>query len=161
LASDEAIRISCGGKDFATEGFTWSRDRFFLGGELYYLADLDALYAGRDEAALYQTERYFFADQETELGKLAVGYRIPLPSGKYRVSLHFVEGHWKERGKRVFDVLLNRETEISNYEPLAVGFGKVDILERDVRVEDRVLRVDFRRIEENPKISAFEIRRMR
>ena len=67
------------------------------------------------------------------------------------------EGHVKKRGKRVFDILLEGKPVQTDYEPLANGFGVVDVLEFDVAVEDGALDVTFTRRVGDPKLSALEI----
>jgi hypothetical protein len=115
---------------------------------------MEALPRGSGEFALYTTER-FFTEPTGNVG----GYSIPLPRGRYRVTLRFAEGHFTVPGSRVFDVLLEGETVLAEYEPLRNGFGFPDARTFPVDVMDGVLNIDFRVRIENPKISAFEVSR--
>jgi hypothetical protein len=88
------------------------------------------------------------------------GYRIPLPRGEYRVTLHFAEGWFKQPGSRIFDILLEGEPRMTNYEPLAEGFGMPQARTFTVTVNDGELAVDFQRRVENPTLSALAIERV-
>ncbi|MBN1442644.1 MAG: tetratricopeptide repeat protein, partial [Planctomycetes bacterium] len=155
LAAGEPLRIRCGGEGVVLEGRgVWSRDRFYLGGRAYQLTEMEALPRDPPEIVLCTTERYFIAP-----AGWADGYRIPLPPDEYIVTLWFAEGHFKERGERVFDVFLEGDCVLPEYEPLQGVFGKPDAQTRRVEVKDGALNIDFRCRIENPKISAFEIHR--
>jgi tetratricopeptide (TPR) repeat protein len=160
LSAGEAIRLVSGGEDYRSpQGISWSRDRFFRGG-LSYLPFMTkrVRYPGSirntEDATLYRSERFFF-------GSGPVGYRVPLPSGSYRVTLHFAEIFYWEPGKRVFDVLLEGKEVLRDYDPFsAVGFAAADRKTFLLRVEDGFLDLEFVREAGNPKISALEIERV-
>lgn len=153
--SKEPIRINCGGWDFKRGGAFWSRDRFHLGGQVTWLPKMEKAGLSSEDAAIYRTERYF-----PEPGRTLRAYSIPLPRGKYLVTLHFTEGWFEEASRRRFDVLLENEPRLIDYEPLEAGFGVPDIYPSEVEVNDGALDLDFVRRLEHPKISAIEIERL-
>jgi hypothetical protein len=147
------LRLLASGKSHETpDGAVWSGDRFFQGGETNYLRALDERVPG----PLYRTERYF-----PEGGIEIPAYRIPLPPGAYRVSLHFIEGWHKDDGRRrEFDVLLEGREVIPAFDPGKVGFGVPQVKEFEMRVEDGALDIGFRRRIDFPSIAAVEIERL-
>ncbi len=151
------LRINCGGIDFPDrDGRTWTKDMLFLGGRKFFLFTLEEKGVDLESAPLYQTERYFW-----EPYPIAPGYEIPLAKGTYKVTLHFVEGHWSEGGSRSFDIRLEGKTVRKDYEPLRAGFGiPEEIPFEGVQIDDGALNIDFIRRVENPKISAIEIERI-
>jgi WD40 repeat protein/serine/threonine protein kinase len=159
MARDETIRIHSGGDDFVgADGTFWRHDCFFGGGHLFgeSLGDTrpsTVEIQGTDDDALYQTERWF----DPQAPKPRRGYQIPLPPGRYRVTLHFAEVYWRPPAGRVFDVVIEDETRLSRYDLRAPGFAIADVKKFEVRVDDGLLEIEFRAIEDNPKISAIEI----
>jgi len=110
---------------------TASKDRV-LGGQT-------AGYAGRpvaetEEDILYQTCRYNLR-----------GYRLTLPNGIYRVTLKFCEPHFDARDKRVFDVTLQGQTVLKDFDILAkVGkFTAHDETFDSIQVTDGRLKIDI------------------
>jgi hypothetical protein len=106
---------------------------------------------GTDADPIYQTERYFPARDAHR-----AFYRIPLPRGRYRVTLGFAEGYYRTRGKRRFDVLIEGEV-LTNYEPLQSGFATRDVRTFEIRVDDGALDIRFVHRVDHPMISAIEI----
>jgi hypothetical protein len=154
LRTGEPIRIDCGGGDgTASDGTSWSRDRFAVGGRggVSHWGEVK----GTDLDPIYRSERNF-PDEDGAF----VGYRIPVPAGKYRVILHFMEGHWRFRGARVFDVLLENVNVLPRHEPLGAGFATAGSRDFVVETTDDLLEVQFIREEGEPSISALEIERL-
>jgi hypothetical protein len=150
LSEGKPLRINCGGKDGEALGTSWSRDRFFAGGITYTIVKLDRE-RHRIDTLVDGTERYF-------TGRRAVipGYRIPLPEGRYRVSLRFTEGFSETPGEREFDVFLEGEALCKRYSP---KFGVPEVRSREIEVGDGALEIDFARRRGNPKITAIEVER--
>jgi tetratricopeptide (TPR) repeat protein/tRNA A-37 threonylcarbamoyl transferase component Bud32 len=165
LVAGDALRINAGGDDYVSpsSGLAWSRDRFFDGGRLFH--DGQRSYAGdiadTEDGALYQTERWFAADEV-----VPARYRIPLPRGRYGVRLHFAEIWHRQPGKRRFGVRVEGKVIIEDYEPLAVGFATADVLSCDgaagdaIPVEDGILDIEFIARIDMPKVSAIEVERV-
>jgi hypothetical protein len=155
LAKREAVRIHCGGPGWTgPDGTSWSHDRFFTSGNTFgngrYLFPGEI--EGTDADPLYRGERYFPA---LEPGLAA--YTFPLTRGRYRVTLHFAEIHFRAPGQRVFDVLIEGETVLEAFDPGAAGFATAVERPFEVAVEDGRLEIGFRKRINHPKVSAIEI----
>jgi hypothetical protein len=176
LRRGEPVLIDCGAdSDYENpDGKTWSRDRFPVGGALsdpgyaqgYELED-DVRETEADP--LYYTERGYPRDE------CGVGYRIPLPPGSYRVSLHFSEIHLggvgvystsiaetakQVEGPRCFDVQVEQDV-LEEYRPLDAGFLTADVRLFTTNVTDGMLDITFLPRVRDPVISAIAIERMR
>lgn len=103
-----------------------------LGGRIAKYPDKPV--TGTDEDILYQTCRY-------NLG----GYRLAVPNGTYRVTLKFCEPHFHSRAERVFDVRLQGNTVLKDFdilskvEPFTAHDESFDAIE----VTDGRLRIDI------------------
>ena len=147
------VRINAGARqDYRdSQGQLWMADRFSLGGD--YGRSVASAGQSDDFKAVYVAERYF-----KPLRRALPGYRIPLPNGRYKISLHFAEVYYKRRGTRIFDVTIEEKKVIERYEPLAKGFATPERFDFDVEVLDRFLDVSFVHVSQNPKIAAIEIK---
>ncbi len=156
LRDRKAIRINCGGDVYKSAGgVIWGRDRFYVSGRLYGEGEkrFEDAVTGTEDDPLYQTERWF---PEGEKGKPA--YQVPLPPGRYRLTLHFAEIFHREGGKRIFGVALEGKQVMEGYDPFAAGFAGADKKTiNDVPVEDGLLDIEFLYQVQSPKISALEI----
>lgn len=156
LQRDEPIRIDCGGHGVgAAKGERWRKDCFYVGGRLYQGGQklFEGEISGTENDRTYRTERYFVAkSREAALP----GYEIPLPPGRYRITLHFAEIWYQEEGKRVFDIFLEGQPVFEDYQ-IPTGFAAAHEESAEVEVKDGLLNLDFRAKLDNPKISAIEI----
>ena len=146
------MRIRCGGEDFTDQsGALWGRDRFATSGRLSppKAEPVD----GTEDDALYQGGRSF-----DSANPKPHGYRIPVPPGRYRVTLGFAEVSLKEPEKRAFDVLLEGKVVQADYEP---KWRKAENLTFEVIVEDGHLEIEFVTKTFNSKISAIAIEVLR
>jgi hypothetical protein len=89
---------------------------------------------GTKEAPVYQTVRYGMG-----------GYHLPMPNGRYAVTLKFCEWHHGAAGRRVFDVTLQGKPVIEALDVFAkVGPRRaLDFTFDDVAVTDGWLHVGF------------------
>ena len=156
LSTSGAVRINCGGGDHtARDGTLWGRDRFFSGGFRFF-GDGESGATGpftddivdTDDDPLYQTERWFPS---------VAPYRIPVPPGDYRVTLHFAEIVNTQKGSRFFDVRLEDTLVLLDYDPTMAGFATADRRSFPVEIRDGVLDLEFVHQLDYPKISAIEI----
>jgi len=154
LASGRPVRIDCGGEGYRSpSGAVWGPDRFFVLGSLYYGDGVGVTsgpftdpIAGTEDAPLYRTTRS------------PPAYRIPLPRGSWRVTLHFASIQEKEQGGMVFDVLLDGKRVLEGYDPARAGFAAASARSFEVGVEDGVLEIEFRsRSQQCATVSAIEI----
>ena len=124
-----------------------------MSGYTYSLGTMLRSHEKSPASLIYESQRYF---PDGDPGSIA--YAIPVPLGKYRVTLHFIEGESLKRGERVFDVLVESTIRTSEYEPLlSSGFGVPGVLAYDVEIADGVLNVDFRRRSGTPQICGIEV----
>jgi hypothetical protein len=155
LSRREPVRIRSGGGDWTSPaGVSWSRDRFYAAGQLF--GNGQGRFEGgiqeTENDPIYQTERYFQA-----LATHQPGYSVPMPPGRYRVTLHFAEIFHHGPGERVFDILLEGQTVLEAFEPGAVGFATAVKKSFEVEVKDGFLEIGFRGRVGHPKVSAIEI----
>ncbi len=104
--------------------------------------------ADTDDDTVYQTVRYDLT-----------AYRVPFANGKCRVTLRFCEPHYREAGKRVFDVSINGRRVAENLDVFArVGLDRaLDLAFDDVSITNGVLEVRFTPKTEYPSIAGLSI----
>jgi hypothetical protein len=129
------IRINCGGSSFIDrEGREWSADEGFGEGGSYGLKNYSDDFTG---TAVFRNGR------DSRAGPLR--YAIPVQPGGYEVVLHFMELYAAGGGKRVFDVIAEGNTLVSDLDiSQRVGAGAPLSLTRFVAVTDGVLNIEFR-----------------
>jgi hypothetical protein len=90
-ALQDEVRINAGGGKFTdSKGQVWSTDQFFSGGFTYATS---RPISGTTSLPLFQTER-----------SGAFSYKIPVATGRFRVTLYFAEIYFDTFGKRIFTV---------------------------------------------------------
>jgi hypothetical protein len=152
MAEDERARINCGGEACTgKDGTLWGKDCFARGGDA--LEPHGYVPARATEVDVLKTGRGFPGKDS-----VARGYRIPLPQGRYRVTLGFAEVTFHEAGRRRFDVLLEGKKVLEDLEP---KIDTPEVFTFEERVEDGHLDLEFVRKAEDPSISAIAIERMR
>ena len=128
------IRIVCQDRQYADRaGRIWEADRYFSGGQLI----------PRSEAVLEATDPDLYAGER--FGNLL--YTIPVPAGRYDLTLHFSE-RWFGPGKperggagsRLFDILCNGAALARNFDVFREAGGS-----------DRALVKIFRGLQPNPQ----------
>lgn len=147
--------INSGGPAFTFNMEEWIADEYFVAGtpfqEIIPIANTT-----NDE--LYQTERY------STSGTLL--YEIPVVNGTYNVDLHFAELFYGVGsqvggvGSRVFNIQVENETQIDNYDiVLAAGGSATAIIEslQNVIVTDGMLTITLTAVAEFPKISGIGV----
>jgi hypothetical protein len=89
---------------------------------------------GTSDPTLYQTERWDWSPTLT--------YNIPVVNGTYTVTLHFAEIYFNAPGQRVFDVSIEGQTVLQNFDIWAVA-GQFAAVQRTfvVTVTDGVLNI--------------------
>ncbi len=153
LKAGRAVRINCGhGKEFrGSDGRLWTWDRFFYGGRRNGPREFGLDIENTDDDTIYVTERWFSHSRDRQ------GYRIPLPPGTYHVTLHFADFYFGIRveGRRAFNVLIEDETILEEYQPKS---KQAETRDFDIRIEDGCLDIEFVHGSANhPNISAIEI----
>ncbi|TGE04530.1 malectin domain-containing carbohydrate-binding protein, partial [Hymenobacter fodinae] len=148
-----AFRINAGGGQLSTGLGTFSPDNYYSAGSNTY--STSSAIAGTTDGALYQTERY------GSNGTLS--YAVPVPNGTYRVVLHFAELYWTTSGRRVFDVSLENQKVLDNFDIFRkVGVNTATTETFTVNVADGTLNLYLSSLAsdggaDQPKISALEL----
>ncbi|HZT78163.1 MAG TPA: malectin domain-containing carbohydrate-binding protein [Vicinamibacterales bacterium] len=139
------LRINAGGPAYTDgTGSIWTADAAFSGGTK---ASTTAAIAGTSDPTLYQTERYG-----------TFSYNIPVPNGKYTVTLLFAEIYWTSAGKRVFDVNVEGQLAIQALDIFAaVGANTALVRSVTTTVSDGVLNLNFISTVDNAKVSAIRV----
>lgn len=154
VVNDFALRINAGGPQVVHNGNTFSADTNFAGGKVYVNNSATV-------ATLYKTERSALPPN--------FAYNVPVDNGNYQVVLHFAEIYWGATGggtggtgKRIFDVALEGNTILNDYDINAdAGLQTIAVKTFNVAVADGVLNLVFDAAGsdgvDQPKVSAIEI----
>ncbi len=130
-----AFYVDCGSSADRVDNYggTWSADRAYSVGSWGYVGESIVFpqssrdIAGTSNAILYQTARYAFG---------SFGYRFDVPNGRYRVSLYFAELWWATSGRRTFNVSIEMQPVLRDYDIVAAAGGwliaRAETFEADV-----------------------------
>ena len=141
------IRVNAGGGAYTDpQGNVWSADTGFSGG--YSFSTTSAI-AGAVQPAVYQSEHYSPGPFQ---------YQFAVPNGNYTVNLKFAEIFFSSGGRRIFNVALNGQTVLPNFDPAQVGgaFTAVD-KQFSVSVSDGQIVIQLTPVVDLPAISGIEI----
>ncbi|MDT0608489.1 malectin domain-containing carbohydrate-binding protein [Croceitalea rosinachiae] len=160
LLPSEEIRINAGGAGYTDgNGDVWSADQFFVNGSAFPSGGPSgAAIANTTDDFLYQTERF----------NAALEYAIPVAgTGPYEVNLYFTElyfgapgaGSEGGDGSRIFDVIIEGNTVISNYDIHAEVGALSAVIKSfsNINVIDGILNISLPASVNNGKISAIEV----
>ena len=142
------IRINCGGPNFTDpQGQIWIADTGFSAGTSF---STGAAISNTTTPALYQTEHYNSGTFQ---------YQFSVPNGSYSVNLKFAEIFFTQSGRRKFNVLLNGQQVLSNFDVFAAAGGINIAVDRafPVTVNNGQITIQFVAVVDNPKINAIEI----
>ena len=147
-AGTAVYRINCGGSAVAP----FATDQFYSGGTSYSTSSAVSTSGVSNAApvAVYQTERY---------GNHSYTFAGLTANASYVARLHFAEIHWTASGKRVFNVAVNGQQVITNFDIFASCGGNKACL-RDISAKagaDGRLSIEFRSVVDNAKSSGIEI----
>jgi tetratricopeptide (TPR) repeat protein len=147
LARGETLRIDCGGGDSTdAKGNAWSRDRFFQGGNA---SNAKGGANGEDRVL-----KSYHAFENSSLG--GPGYKIPVPRGRYGVTLQFLDSFSPDSNRR-FDVIIEGNMAIENLSK-ADQEGEVPLVRKfDTEVKDGYLDIQFQARLGGPGVSAIEV----
>ncbi len=137
-----------------SDGRVWAADEYYCGGT--FVSRRKVVFNGADKV-LFQGERY---------GNFV--YHLPLPSGKYRLTLHFAETYFglpgssgPAVGSRLFNVFVNGEALLRNFEIAEAAGGanrtiskSFDNLEPNAQ---GVLAVEFVPVRKYAEVNAIEV----
>lgn len=141
------IRVNAGGGAYTDwQGTVWSADTGFNTGSSY--SNPHAI-AGASNPTLYQKEHYANGPFQ---------YQFAVPNGTYSVNLKFAEIYFSSGGRRIFNVALNGQMVLSNFDPAAVA-GAFTAVDRQfpVTVTNGQILIQFTPVADMPTVSAIEI----
>jgi hypothetical protein len=140
------IIINCGGPTYLDRaGQLWSADMDFVGGSTF---STTLSITGTSDPTLYQTVRY----------APTLTYNIPVVNGTYTVTLYFAEIYFNALGQRVFNVSIEGQTVLQNFDIWAVA-GQFAAVQRTfvVTVTDGVLNIVGTASLNNANFSAIQV----
>ncbi len=152
-----AFYVDCGSNRNYVDnmGLLWSADRAYSPGSWGYVGQTDAFTNSREIAGtandgLYQTARYAWG---------SFGYRFDVPNGNYRVSLYFAEIYFATSGRRRFNVSIEMQPVLQNYDIfIAAGGWLIARAETfEVSVSDGHLDVDLAPVLGEPMINVLRV----
>jgi hypothetical protein len=108
-SSQALISINAGGSAYtATNGTQWAADEYSTGGEVTWTS---STITGTSDLYLYRSAREgLYTD---------FSYQIPVANGSYVVTLLLAESQYTAQGQRVFNVVANGATVLSNFDIMA------------------------------------------
>ena len=143
------LQINAGGP---TTG-TWVADEFFTGGATAGTGNTIDLSGVTNPApmAVYQTNRY---------GNFT--YKVPgFTVGKnYTVRLHFAETYWTTKGARIFNVTINGQQVLTNFDILGTaGAANKAVIEQFTAAPDSSgnFTIQFSTVKDNAQVNGIEI----
>jgi hypothetical protein len=143
-----AIRVNAGGplyKDAA--GNTWSAD---TGSTVGYQWGTNAAIANTADPALYQTLRWY---------EQPLAYQFAVPNGTYTVKLKFAELYFTDQGRRVFDIVINGQKVLANFDIVQQAGGPNRAVDKPftVNVTNGAVVIQMTATVDAPQVNAIEI----
>ena len=152
-ASTQTIRVNCGdtGGFKDAQGNVWAADHAFHGPTNANHAPKQIAGASQDMQPLYQSSRYCYANQKFY-------YEFPVPNGRYAVTLMFADYSWNDPGHYIFDVSINGNKVLSNFD-LQKGYPPRTAINKryETTVTDKSIRIDFAAHQASAIINGIEI----
>jgi hypothetical protein len=146
LLAPGVFRVNAGGPAYADpQGRTWVADSGFTGGSTY---SVSSSISGTNTPALYQDERYG-----------AFSYQFPVVNGTYNVNLKFAELYYTSTGQRVFNVAINGQSVLTNFDIVAAAGAGLTAIDRTfpVTVTNGLISIQWTRVLADPVVNAIEI----
>ncbi len=144
-----SLGINAGGSSSGS----FAADEFYSSGSLYSTtASINTSGVSNPAPqAVYQTERYGYFT-----------YNIPgLVAGQnYTVRLHFAEIHWTSSGQRLFDVSINGQQVLSNFDIYATAGGaNKAVVEQFTATADPngQIAIQFSTVKDNAKVDGIQV----
>jgi hypothetical protein len=148
-SNGSTIRINSGG----VAAGTFVADSQFSGGSTYSTtAPINAAsVATPAPQSVYQTERY---------GNFSYTVSGLTPNAAYLVRLHFAEIYWNSAGQRLFNVSINAQQALSNFDIFAAAGGKFIAIIREFNVtanDSGQVVIIYSTLKDNAKSSGVEV----
>jgi beta-galactosidase len=134
-------------------GQRYGSDSYFNGGTAHGINSPDLPVSERiavaaEDSGLYDSFR-----------EGAFAYRVPVPGGRYRVTLRFQEPVVGAAGDRVFDVLINGNAVLQRFDIFASAGGKLKAIDRSFEATSGAdgMAIEFRPVKGGALVSALSI----
>ncbi len=149
MPAQEVWRIRAGGTDFTdSSGNHWAKDQGFFDGTT---VEAEPQVTADKDSQLYQTERW----------GSDFSYVLPVQPGEYQVRLLFAEAYVKKPGERIFDVQINGNIVLKDFDILKEAGTMNHGIEKTfdhIRPEGLGnIRIVFKTKVQNAKVCAVEI----
>ena len=142
----QSLLLNAGGPQVVNGGLTFEADQYVTGASLFTsVVPID----GTSNDEIYQTENY---------GNFS--YEIPVTNnGDFDIRLHFAELFYNNPGQRIFDVSIEGNVVLDNFDILSQVAKNTALIEEfnDITVNDGFISIQFTGVTGNPKLSALEI----
>jgi hypothetical protein len=141
-----SIRVTSATSSYTDSlGQVWAADSHFSGGQEF---SASSPISNTSTPALYQSEHY---------GNFS--YSFDVPNGTYKVTLKFAEIYWSSAGSRVFNVSINGEQVLSNFDIFADAgaANTADDKSFVTEVDNGNITIQFQSVVDQAKISSIEI----
>jgi hypothetical protein len=142
------INVRSGGGQYVdAQGVVWAADYGYSGSSSTFSTSNPI--SGTTSDALYQDERW---GQNFE-------YSFPVPNGNYKVTLKFSENFFSNAGARVFNVVINNQPVLTNFDIFAQAGGAYQALDESfsIPVSNGLITIQFSGVVQNGKIDAIQI----
>jgi len=141
------IRINAGGAAYTDAlGQLWAADTGFTSGYVYVGGNT---VAGTSDNDLYRSQRWNDAP---------FAYQFAAPNGNYLVTLGFAELYYSSIGQRVFNIMINNQSVVSNLDILGtVGKNTVLLKSFPVTVTGGSINIQYLPVAGQPVVNTIEI----
>src|SRR3989344_2159829 len=146
-------RVNSGGSAYTdSKGNKWDADKSYSSGSWGYMGGktykTSTSIADTVDDPVYQTERY---------GNFS--YQFDVPNGLYNVSLDFAEIYQSSVGKRIFNVQVEGQQILTNYDIYAEAgrYKAVRKIFSGINVADGQLNIRFITVKDNAKVSGITV----
>lgn len=151
----ESYHINSGGADYTSvSGDLFVADKAYTVGDFGYNGNgrtfsFTSAIANTDDDTLYQTVR----------GAFALEYLFDLDNGEYDVTLYFMEPFQSAAGERAFDVEIEGNQVLDNYDIYAEAGGIFTAVTETFTVDitDGQLDIDFVRVNRTPLLAGISV----
>ena len=159
--SDIVAAINAGGPALTQDGIDFAADNSFLNGTSFTDGDGGNGEQPVFDGTIYETERYGGAAAEP------LSYEIAVGPGDYTVELYFAEIFQSDPGARVFDVLVEGQLVLDDYDILVANGGDINqpvvftvpgTFSPDIFGNLGALDIDFTASADNAKVSGIVVR---
>jgi hypothetical protein len=141
-----SIRVNAGGPAYTdSQGHLWSADTGFTGGSTY---SVTSAITGTADPALYRDERYG-----------TFSYQFPVVNGAHTVTLKFAELYFSSAGNRKFNVSINGQTVLTNFDIVAAAGSGLKAIDQQfsVNVTNGQIVIQLTPVVNVPTLNAIEI----